>query len=131
VRRKRPFISPLAPGKPGDYYFYPTPEERLLAALADRKKQWDAEDDARIRRGAAEIALVVEQDREWLSRERAFEDRVLQIQTYYESERKKEEQAADKRRLARFKQITAEINADICRTERVKLAARGLIRGTR
>lgn len=114
-----------------DIAWVPTREERQLAWLEEQKAKWDAEELAYYRKRCDQLAFIVAADKAWIDRQNEIEAGMKKVRDYYESEHRKEEQAADKRRLARLKQIIAEVNADICRTERERFAARGLIRGTR
>ena len=127
-----------APGTPDDYDWFSVKEiERELARLEQQRQNriaklrrlkvlWDAEDDERSRRRAAKIAMIVEQDKAWLERERLWEERLAAIQNYYLGKREKEEQAADKIRREKCARIGKDIASAAARTERAELIRRGV-----
>jgi hypothetical protein len=82
-----------------------------------------------LKRRAAELAAVVEQDRAFVAREEAFEREMKRRQAIIIQLH--EQDAADERKrlLARLEKATKEINADAARRERKVLAARGVLRG--
>lgn len=57
----------------------------------------------------------------WLERERLWEERLAAIQNFYLTEHEKQHKAADERRRAKLKALTAELSADICKTEKETL----------
>jgi hypothetical protein len=70
-------------------------------------------------------------EQEWLARENDHEERLAVIQRYYQQAHEEEDRKADEARRKNFRQITADVNRDTCKSEREKLAAKGLVRGRR
>ncbi len=102
-----------------------------LQWLADIQAKADRDELAYLRMKVAAQAKLIEADRDWLERQKEREDELEKVQAFYESEHAKEEQAADKVRLARLKKATDAINKDNARTERAELLRRGVVRGRR
>ena len=102
-----------------------------LEWLAEIQAKADRDELAYLRMKVAAQAKVIEADRDWLERQKEREDELKRVQAFYESEHQKEEQAADRARLARLKKATDAINKDNTRAERAELTRRGLVRGRR
>jgi len=117
-----------------------TREEILIERLRMLKATWDREDLERYRRYAAELALVVEKDREYIERANAIEceeawhrqqlaDGASVMQKFlarYQDELDGLRQSELRARLVR---AGKEIERDRCRVEKEELTRRGVYRG--
>lgn len=103
--------------------------QRRLEYLDELKAEWERSDLLAMQRKAAELAVVIAQDKIWLARESAWEAKVESVRNYFLTELQREEKAADKARLERLRKAAAAINRDICKTEREVLIRRGAYRG--
>jgi hypothetical protein len=112
-----------------DIAWVPTREERLLAWLQEQKAKWDAEELAYYRKRCDQFAVIVAADKAWIDRQNEIEADIKRVRDYYEVERKKEEQAADKARREKCLKLRKEINRDLVRAEREELIRRGVYRG--
>jgi hypothetical protein len=125
-----------------DYYFHPTREEKLLDWLHEQKRIWDAEDDVRRRRRAAQIEAEVNAAKEVQARE----DRLVRDTNWWLQQREvdrplMEKLTADlqdalegnwhKKVLAKLAALEKEIRLDAVRAERKTLLRRGVVRGRR
>jgi hypothetical protein len=76
-----------------------------------------------------QLATIVAADKAWIDRQNEIEAEMKRVRDYYEGERKKEEQAADKARRQKCLKLLKEINRDLVRAEREELIRRGVYRG--
>ena len=109
----------------------PTREEILLERLRAMQAQWVAEDLARLRRYAAELAAVVEKDKIWLERVNERQKEQERVTNWWLGEQKKTADAIHEAQLARLEEITEDIRKSDARAERRELLRRGVYRGRR
>ena len=107
----------------------PTREEILLERLRLMQAQWVAEDLARLRRYAAELAVVVEKDKILLERVNEIQQEQKRVTGNWLAEQKKTADAIHKAQLKRLEQITEDIRKDAACAERRELLRRGVYRG--
>ena len=132
ARRENPirFTSALPPDVDlDDIAWVPTRAERQLAWLNEQKAKWDAEELAYYRKRCDQLAVIVAADRAWIDLQNEIEAEMKRVRDYYEGERKKEEQAADRARREKCLKLRKEINRDLVRAEREELIRRGVYRG--
>jgi hypothetical protein len=124
----------------GDVLWEPAPDEielqvnerrrrNRLAKLHKLEIQWAREDTERLRRRAAELEVVVKQDRAWLEREEAWEKEIQRRKDIISQLHAKEAAEERKRLLAKLARVTEEMNRSTVRAEREVLARRGVLRG--
>ena len=124
----------------GDVLWEPAPDEielqvnerrrrNRLAELHKLEVQWAREDTERLRRRAAELEVVVKQDRAWLEREEAWEKEIQRRKDIISQLHEKEAAEERKRLLAKLAKVTEQMNRSTVRAEREVLARRGVLRG--
>jgi hypothetical protein len=143
-RRKRQIPWPaVLDERPSDFDFEPSWSEKLWDRLVEMKKQWAAEDEARLRRRYAQITIEIEAEKEKQAREALLN----RDRDYWLRQREADRPAMEKLTeryqsevdLSPFRQkllkvvakLDKEIRRDAAKAEREALAARGLIRGRR
>jgi|SRR6516225_9697174 hypothetical protein len=141
ARRSKPIVFPPAISeRMGDFLWEPDEaeiavniEERRQKNFAAKMKRFFArfhqEELEYYRKRCDQLAVIVAADKAWIDRQNGIEAEMKEVRDYYEGERKKEEQAADKVRREKCLRLRKEINRDIVRTEREELIRRGVYRG--
>jgi hypothetical protein len=140
MKRQKPLQALPLGIRLADYFWSPDKAERevnlaaqrrraALAKLAKLEVEWKVQDELRLRRRAAELAVVVAADKEWLAREQAWEEQLQKIQDYYRSEAQREAAEERKRLLAKLDKVTRQMNKSDVRAERQELLRRGVFRG--
>jgi len=143
MKRKRHPLRALPLGiQMSDFLWEPDAEEKRVAVEAQRRqsrlaklhrleKLWAAQDFERLKRRAAELAAIVEQDRAFVAREQAFEREMQRRQAIIMQLHDEDAKLERKLLLARLEKATKELNKDVVRSERAALLAKGVVRGRR